>query len=48
MKDYIVVYKLYKTPGTGGYTCIAQNKHDAKLKFMSSGIKYDYIIKIIR
>ena len=47
MKTYYVVYKSFQKPGTEHYEVLAENKHDAKIKFLQTGIKHDYIIRII-
>ena len=47
MKEYYVIYKEYKQPKLGHFIITAQNKNEAKLAFLSSGIKHDYIIKVI-
>ena len=47
MKNYYVIYKKYQQPGVSHLVVEAMNKHEAKLKFMESRIKYDYIIEVI-
>ena len=48
MSTYFVIYKLFQCPGTGHFEVQAENKNDAKTKFFETGIKYDYIIKVIK
>lgn len=48
MPTYFVIYKLFQQPGTGHFEVLAENKNDARLKFLETGIKYDYIIKVIK
>lgn len=47
MKEYYVIYKEYMQPKLGHFIVTAQNKHEAKLAFLSTNIKHDYIIKVI-
>ena len=47
MKRYGVLYKLYQDPGTDVFWTLAENKDDARNKFILSMTKYDLIIKII-
>lgn len=47
MTTYLVVYKSYQKPGLEHFEVLAENKHDAKMKFLEANIKHDYIIKII-
>lgn len=47
MKTYYVVYKLYQAPGLDHFECVAQNKAQARLMFLETGKKHDYIIKVI-
>jgi hypothetical protein len=47
MKTYYIIYKKANIPGTVFYKLEAEHKGDAKLKFKESGIKYDYIIRVI-
>lgn len=48
MTTYFVVYKSFQKPGTEHYEVLAENKHDARIKFLESNIKHDYIIKVIK
>lgn len=48
MSTYFVIYKSFQCPGTEHFEVLAENKNDAKLKFLETGIKYDYIIKVIK
>jgi hypothetical protein len=47
MTTYLVVYKSYQKPGLEHFEVLAENKHDAKMKFLEANIKHDYIIKVI-
>jgi hypothetical protein len=47
MTTYLVVYKSYQKPGLEHFEVLAENKYDARMKFLKSNIKYDYIIKVI-
>ena len=47
MTTYLVVYKSYQKPGLEHFEILAENKHDARMKFLEANIKHDYIIKVI-
>lgn len=48
MTTYIVVYKSYQKPGLEHFEVLAENKNAAKIKFLESNIKHDYIIKVVK
>ncbi len=48
MKTYFVVYKSYQKPGVEHYEVLAENKNHAKILFLETAIKHDYIIKVIK
>jgi hypothetical protein len=48
MTSYYVVFKSYQKPGLEHYEVLAENKHDAKMKFLAENIRHDYIIKVIK
>ena len=47
MKHYFVIFKSYQKPGLEHFEVDALNKDEARKMFLESGIKYDYIIKVI-
>lgn len=47
MKAYFVVYKRYLVPGTSYQEILADGKGAARISFIESGIKHDYIVKVI-
>jgi hypothetical protein len=48
MTTYYVLYKSYQKPGVENFEVLAENKNDAKIKFIESNIKHDYIIKVVK
>jgi len=42
-KKYNVVYKKFEKPGLDYFVVEASNKNEAKVKFIESRIKYDFI-----
>lgn len=48
MSIYYVLYKSYQKPGLEHYEVLAENKNDAKMKFLAENIKHDYVIKVIK
>lgn len=47
MKTYYVIYKSFQMPGLEHFEVLAENKHDAKMKFLEANLKHDYIIRVI-
>lgn len=47
MKLYYVLYKSYQKPGVENFQIFAENKNEAKKKFLEANIKHDYVIKVI-
>ena len=48
MNTYYVIYKSYQKPGTKIFEVLAENKYDAKMKFLEANIKHDYVIKVFK
>lgn len=48
MSTYFVVYKSFQKPGTEHYEVLAENKNDARSKFLEANIKHDYVIKVVK
>lgn len=47
MKTYYVLYKSFQKPGLEHFEVLAENKQDAKMKFLEANLKHDYIIRVI-
>lgn len=47
LRKFYVVYKKYQAPGTDYMIIEAIGKHEAKLKFMASNVKYDSILYVM-
>lgn len=47
MKDYYIIFSLPDKPGTGYVKVQANNKGEAKEKFLEKRIRFKEIIKVI-
>jgi len=47
IKTYFVVYKLFQKPGLGHLKVLAENKAEARMRFLESNIKHDHIVRVL-